>query len=57
MDAEHQWWYNLNSGEAEFGPGAPNSERLGPYATQQEAQHALELAHERSEQWDAEDEE
>lgn len=57
MDELHQWWYNVDTGETEFGPGAPNAERMGPYATQQDAEHALDLARQRNEAWDAQDEE
>jgi hypothetical protein len=46
------WWYNLLSGKVEEGAGAPNSERLGPYETEADAQHALEKAKERNEAWD-----
>jgi len=32
-----------------------SDQRLGPYATRAEAEAALELAHKRTEEWDAED--
>ena len=54
---DQQWWFNLETGEPELGPGAPNRERLGPFATREEAAQALETAHRRSEEWDAQDEE
>lgn len=59
MDADesNQWWFNLDTQQVEHGAGAPNSKRLGPYATESEAAAALELARERTEAWDAEDEE
>lgn len=47
-----QWWYNLLTGKVEEGPGAPNSERLGPFETELEAQNALENAKRRNEEWD-----
>jgi hypothetical protein len=50
-----QWWFNLRTLTVEQGPGDPNSERMGPYATREEAQSAMERAHARSEAWDAED--
>lgn len=57
LDEPDQWWYNLVTGQVEFGAGAPNSERLGPYATKDEAEHALQRARERNEAWDAQDDE
>jgi hypothetical protein len=39
----------------EQGPGSPDSERLGPYQTYEEAATALDRAHRRSEAWDEED--
>lgn len=49
------WWYNIVTGKVEHGPGAPNSERLGPYETQGQAANALELARQRNEKWSQED--
>ena len=46
------WWYNILTHKVEEGPGAPNSERLGPFETQREAEAALEKVHERNEDWD-----
>lgn len=47
------WWYNILTNKTEEGPGAPNSERLGPFETEQEALSALEKVRERNESWDA----
>lgn len=55
LDGEHLWWYNLRTQKVEQGPGDPNSERMGPYLTREEADTALERAHARTEAWDAED--
>jgi hypothetical protein len=38
------------------GAGCPNKERLGPFATQQEAAHALDTVRRRNEEWDKSDE-
>ena len=35
--------------------GCPGKDRLGPYATKEEAENALELVRERNEEWDAAD--
>jgi hypothetical protein len=57
LDGNDLWWFNLRTQQVEQGPGDPNSERMGPYATREEAESALERAHARSEAWDAADEE
>lgn len=55
MDVDDQWWFDVVTGHVEHGPGSPNSERLGPYATKEEAEHALQRARERNEAWDAQE--
>ena len=51
------WWYCLKHNRAEHNGGCPNSERLGPFATEEEASGALELARERNEEWDRREDE
>ncbi len=41
--------------QVEQGPGNPNAERMGPYASKAEAEAALTHAQERNEVWDAQD--
>lgn len=55
MDASEQWWFNLLSLQVEQGLGAPNAERVGPYATKAEAEGALERMHQRSDAFDGDD--
>jgi hypothetical protein len=55
LEGEDLWWYNLRTQKVEQGPGDPNSERMGPYATRAEAESALDRARERTEAWDAQD--
>ena len=55
MSVDDQWWFNLRTQEVEQGLGDPNSERLGPYATEQEARDVLTRMHARNEEWDAQD--
>jgi hypothetical protein len=55
LEGDYLWWYNLRTQKVERGPGDPNSERMGPYATQAEAETALARANARTEAWDAED--
>lgn len=52
---ETQYWWSLTHHRVEQGPGSPNAERLGPYATYEEAASAIERARRRTEEWDAED--
>jgi len=51
-DDDDQWWFCLKHQEVEQGTGCANSERMGPYATREEATAAIAHAAERSEQWD-----
>jgi hypothetical protein len=55
MNDDQSWWYCLNHGTVEHGPGCPGKDRLGPYATREEAEHALDRVRERNEEWDAQD--
>jgi hypothetical protein len=52
-----QWWYCLVHQKVEPETGCPNSERLGPFDTADEASHALEVAAKRNEEWEAGDDE
>lgn len=49
-----QWFYKLLTGEVTQDPG---QDRMGPYPTKEEAEHALALAKKRNEEWEAEDDE
>lgn len=55
LEGDDQWWFNLRTQKVERGPGAPNAERLGPFASEQEAAEAPDRARSRSEAWDAEE--
>ncbi|HSK54890.1 MAG TPA: hypothetical protein VK908_06510 [Jiangellales bacterium] len=55
LPEDRQWWWNLTRGRAEQGGGDANMERMGPYATRDEAEGALGRARARTEAWDAED--
>jgi hypothetical protein len=54
-EAEKRFWFNPTTGEVEEGRQSPWDHRMGPYATREEAQHALERAADRSEAWDEAD--
>lgn len=52
------WWYCLVHGRVEEGDkGCAHSECLGPFETQEDAAHALELARQRNDEWSASDDE
>lgn len=48
------YWYCVKHQRVETSENmCPPIDRLGPYATEAEAQHALEKAEERNEDWDS----
>ena len=55
MDDDQSWWYCLKHRTVEHGAGCPGKDRLGPYASREEAENALELVRERNQEWDAAD--
>ena len=56
-DNDNDWWYCLKHRTVEHGAGCPGKDRLGPYASREEASRALEIVQERNREWDAQDEE
>jgi len=50
-----QWWFCLTHDRVEKGDGCPNKERLGPYATEQEAATVLQRTADRTAAEDARD--
>ncbi len=52
MSEDNQWWYCLRHSTVEQGEGCGNTDRLGPYASAEEASRALEKAAERTAEWD-----
>lgn len=50
-DIENQYWYNAKTGEVEQGFLSPAQDRIGPFATREEASHALEKLRENSAKW------
>ena len=53
MDTGKHWWFCLKHREVEPDAGCAGKDRLGPYATREEAEHALETVRRRNEEWDA----
>jgi hypothetical protein len=53
MSDDDQWFFCLKHMRVEHGPGCPDRDRMGPYATENEAANALQHARERNKQWEA----
>ena len=54
-DKEHAFWYNMRTGEVEHGLQSASLDRVGPFATRDEAAHALEKLRANSAQWSEDD--
>ncbi len=54
-DTDQQWWFCLRHNTVEQGAGCPGKDRLGPYASREEAARVLETVQRRNEKWDAAD--
>ena len=52
MSKEEHWWWSIEREEAEYGPANFLDQRLGPYATKEEAEHAMDKVKARNEAWD-----
>ena len=52
--ADQDWWYDLNTHSAvqDSKNTAKAMDRLGPYASREDAERALEKVEERNEAWD-----
>jgi hypothetical protein len=50
-----EWWFNNKTGAVEEGPQSLGSDRDGPYASKEDAEHAPDIARERARKWAAED--
>lgn len=49
---DDEFWYCLKHKTVEGRQGCRNADRLGPYASADEAAHALDKVAERNEEWD-----
>ncbi|MEO8329717.1 MAG: hypothetical protein ABI586_06935 [Candidatus Nanopelagicales bacterium] len=47
------YWWCLTHERVEGRDGCPNTVRLGPYDSSEDASHALERAHQRTKDWDS----
>jgi hypothetical protein len=52
LDPKPKWYYLLLKGTVTQDPGP---DRMGPYDTEEEARHALQLAGKRNDEWEEED--
>lgn len=52
---ESQWWYNDRTRQVEQGLKSPNRDHIGPFATREEAEHALDTVARNNRKWDEED--
>ena len=50
--SDSEFWFCLNHHTVEGEDGCRNQDRLGPYASADEAARALEKVQERNEEWD-----
>jgi hypothetical protein len=56
MNTQQRWWFCVKHNTVEPDDGeCAGKNKLGPYATREEAEHALETVRERNETWDAAD--
>ncbi|WPF65507.1 MULTISPECIES: SPOR domain-containing protein [unclassified Corynebacterium] len=55
QEKEAQWFYHPTTGEVTQGLGGSWTDRMGPYATREEAEQALEKAAQRNDAYDAQD--
>ena len=52
-DPEEQWWYDLTTKQVVRGRKLGKAvDRLGPYASREEAEQAMERVAERNEEWE-----
>lgn len=55
MADEAQYWYNSRTGQVERGKLSNAIDRVGPFATHEEAEQAPQKLRENAERWAAED--
>lgn len=55
IDPQNSYWYRVSDGVVEQGPQSPGNQRMGPYASREEAQRALQTAAARTSAWEEED--
>ena len=53
MDGDEIWWYCVRHHAVEQGAGCQAKDRLGPYPSREEAEHALETVRRRNAEWES----
>ena len=56
-DPADTYWFNSRTGQVEEGPQSLSVDRIGPFATREEAARAEEITAERARKWREEEEE
>lgn len=54
-DKEHAFWYNMRTGEVEQGLQSASLDRVGPFATREDAAQALQTLRANSAKWSEDD--
>jgi hypothetical protein len=54
-EGSQSYWYNMKTGEVEFGFESPSINRVGPFDSREDAEHALEKLRANSEKWDSDE--
>jgi hypothetical protein len=49
---DEQWWYCMKHRTVEGGAGCSNTDRMGPYASRDEAAAAIDNAAQRTQAWE-----
>ncbi|KFI48332.1 hypothetical protein [Bifidobacterium boum] len=52
---DKQWYFNRVTGQPEYGMISPDSQRMGPYKTRQDALDAWKIVKERNATWNEQD--
>lgn len=52
---ESKYWYNIRTGDVELGRESPSVDRVGPFDSKEQAEHALETLRDNADRWAAED--
>ena len=50
-DPADTFWFNTRTGQVEYGPQSLSVDRIGPFATREEAARAEEIVAERARKW------
>ena len=54
-DPEETYWFNTLTKLVERGPQSPGVDRIGPFKTREEAEHAQAIVNEKARLWNEED--